>query len=66
MYCDEQTIDADSKRFWRWCITHRITGFLGFFHVWYSKEHDVSETDPVSETSCSLEYQTIKTVQKTQ
>jgi hypothetical protein len=22
--------------------------------VWYSERHDVSETDPVSETSCSL------------
>jgi hypothetical protein len=23
---------VDSKWFWRWCITHRITGFLDFFH----------------------------------
>jgi hypothetical protein len=23
---------ADSKGFWRWCITHRITGILDFFH----------------------------------
>jgi hypothetical protein len=22
----------DSKGFWRWCITHRITGFLDFSH----------------------------------
>jgi hypothetical protein len=22
----------DSKGFWRWCITHKITGFLDFFH----------------------------------
>jgi hypothetical protein len=23
---------VDSKEYWRWCITHRITGFLDFFH----------------------------------
>jgi hypothetical protein len=21
-----------SEGFWRWCITHRITGFFGLFH----------------------------------
>jgi hypothetical protein len=47
-----------------------------FSIVWYSREHDVShskdprcllphlhlrtETDPVSETSCSLEYQAME------
>jgi hypothetical protein len=35
-----------------------------FSIVWYSREHDVSETDPVSETSCSLEYQTMEKVPK--
>jgi hypothetical protein len=34
-------------------VKHRITGFSDFSIVWYSREHDVSETDPVSETSCS-------------
>jgi hypothetical protein len=28
----EPTIPVDSKRFWQWCITHRTTGFLDFFH----------------------------------
>jgi hypothetical protein len=30
----------DSKGFWRWCITHRITGFLDFFlHPVFSLTH---------------------------
>jgi hypothetical protein len=40
-----------------------IRVFWTFSVVWYSREHDVSETDPVSETSCSLDYQMEK-VQK--
>jgi hypothetical protein len=28
----DSIIHVDSKWFWRWCITHRITGFLDFFH----------------------------------
>jgi hypothetical protein len=43
-----------------------LLGFWNFSIVWYSRERDVSETDPVSETSCSLEYQTMEKVQKTQ
>jgi hypothetical protein len=38
--------------------------FWTFSIVWYSSEHDVSETECVSETSCSLEYQTMEKVQK--
>jgi hypothetical protein len=30
--CIKIGISLDSKGFWRWCITHRITGFLDFFH----------------------------------
>jgi hypothetical protein len=40
-----------------------LTELLGlgtFSIVWYSREHDVSETGSVSETSCSLEYQTME------
>jgi hypothetical protein len=43
------------------------TELLGFWTSsidWYSREHDVSETDPVSETACSLEYQSMGKVQK--
>jgi hypothetical protein len=25
-------LSVDSERFWRWCITHRITKFFGLFH----------------------------------
>jgi hypothetical protein len=76
----EDSNTVDSKRFWRWCITHRINGVLDFYHVWYSREHSVSETgsvsvlrsvlhrrmetDPVSETSYSLEYQTMEKAQR--
>jgi hypothetical protein len=47
---------------------HRIIGFWTFSIVWYSREnlHLRTETDPVSETSCSLEYQTMEKVQKRQ
>jgi hypothetical protein len=52
-----------------------LLGFWTFSIVWYSREHDVSETGCVSvlrwrwgrthsETSCSLEYQTMEKVQK--
>jgi hypothetical protein len=41
-----------------------LLGFWPFSIVWYSREHDILETDPVSETSCSLEYQTMEKVQK--
>jgi hypothetical protein len=37
-----------------------LLGFWTFSIVWYSREHDVSETGCVSETSCSLEYQTME------
>jgi hypothetical protein len=49
--------------FWRWCITHRITGFSDFVQ-WARLDlskgtnrigvflHLGTETDPVSETSC--------------
>jgi hypothetical protein len=30
-YCRSDISLLDSKRFWRWCITHRITEFLDFF-----------------------------------
>jgi hypothetical protein len=63
--------------------TTELLVFFTFSVVWYSREHDVSETrsfyilrwrwgrrhhlraetDPVSETSCSLEYQTMGKVQ---
>jgi hypothetical protein len=43
---------VDSIGFWRWCITHRITGFSDFVHRPDSKQlqekHDVSETGSVS------------------
>jgi hypothetical protein len=45
-YCINTHIN--SKRFLRWCITHRITGFWGFFHRLVFREHDVSETRSVS------------------
>jgi hypothetical protein len=50
--------------------TGRITGVLNFFPssvILENGKHDVSETDPVSETSCfySLEYPTMEKVQKT-
>jgi hypothetical protein len=41
-----------------------LVGFWTFSIIWYSREHGVSETDSVSETSCSLEYQTMEKVQK--
>jgi hypothetical protein len=54
---------VDSIRFWRWCITHWITGVLDFIHRPDSNNYkkkeikpDVSETDPVSETSCLFSF----------
>jgi hypothetical protein len=40
--------------------------FWTFSIVWYSREHDVleTETDPVSEMLCSLEYQTMEKAPK--
>jgi hypothetical protein len=36
--------------FWRWCIAHRVTGFLTFSIVrcFWEQKHDVSETGSVS------------------
>jgi hypothetical protein len=38
---NQQFREVDSKGFWRWYITHRITGFLDFFHcpVFYKIEN---------------------------
>jgi hypothetical protein len=33
-----------STNLWNLIKTHRITGFLDFSIVWYTREHDVSET----------------------
>jgi hypothetical protein len=57
-----------------------LLGFVAFSIAWYSTKHNVSgaqlsrcllshlylraETEPVSETSCSLEYQTMEKVRK--
>jgi hypothetical protein len=42
---------VDSKGFWRWTITQRITGFFNFSHhpvILENRKHDVSETGTVS------------------
>jgi hypothetical protein len=39
--------EKDFKWFWRWCITQNYC-FFSFSIVWYSREHDVSETGSVS------------------
>jgi hypothetical protein len=36
-----------------------LVGFRTLSIVRYSEEHDVSETDPFSETSCSFGYWTL-------
>jgi hypothetical protein len=54
---ENKAIVVDSKGFWRWCITLRITGFLDFFPlsgILETRKHDVSETGSISETSCFL------------
>jgi hypothetical protein len=40
-------IIVDSEGFWRWCITHRITGFFWTFPssgILETRKHDVSDT----------------------
>jgi hypothetical protein len=47
---------VESKGFWRWCTTFRITGFLDFVHrpnIQITKQN-VSETGSVSVFRCSL------------
>jgi hypothetical protein len=56
-------LPVDSIGFWRWCITHRITG-VSDFRLALSEgpnrigvsPHLRTETDPVSETSCLFFY----------
>jgi hypothetical protein len=56
MYKDDSMTDkkenSELLRFWTLSIGR------------YSKEHNVLETDPVSETLCSLEYLMMDKVQK--
>jgi hypothetical protein len=42
---------VESEGFRRWCITFRITGFLGFVHlpgILNTRKHNVSETGSIS------------------
>jgi hypothetical protein len=67
----------DFLGFWRWCVAHRVTGFLDLSHrpvfskglSWvgvFSPLHLRAETDPVSEVSCfySQKRRTMEEFQK--
>jgi hypothetical protein len=67
--------NVDFKRFWRWFITVRITGFWDLVHppvhrfsvTWMSfglRMREQEERDQVSETLCCLEYRAMGRVQK--
>jgi hypothetical protein len=58
-----------SKGFWRWCMTHRITEFLDFFHrpMFYKIENTTFrklDLFPKRRVFYFLEYQTMERVQK--
>jgi hypothetical protein len=46
-----KNVHVDSKGFWRWCITFRITGFVDSVHrleILITRKQNVSETESVS------------------
>jgi hypothetical protein len=64
--CRKADSNQESKGFWRWCITLRITGFLDSVHrpvFQITRKHDVSETGSVSVFRWGRETPTLLVIQ---